>query len=206
VFILIGIMVGFVAAVPLGPINAFVLSQTLKRGFFHGMLAGMTAAALDFVYCLANLVGFFHIKFNLSPVLPYLKVVAAGLLFAIGLRLFIQSRTFTLSTGPQKPWAASARPAVGAVLLYISNPSMYFFWFAVAGTMTAHGLIRQGLGWAALFSLACGVGSTLWYLMIVRYISNHKHKIKQDSIRKLFVILAALLAGFALFTIGTLFF
>lgn len=205
-FILIGLLVGFVAAIPLGPINAFVLSQTLKRGFFHGLLAGITAAVLDFVYCLAILAGFFHIKFNLSPALPYLKVIAAGLLFAIGLRLFIQSRSFTLSTGPQKPWTASARPMVGTLLLYISNPSLYFFWFAVAGTMTAHGLVRQGLGWAALFSFACGVGSTLWYLMIVRYISNHKHKIRQDTIRKLFVILALLLAGFALFTIGSLFF
>lgn len=204
--IVIGFLIGFLAAIPLGPINAFVLSQTLKRGFLHGMLAGLTAGVLDIVYCLAVLAGFFHLKVNLAPVLPYLKVIAASLLFAIGLRLFLQSRTFSLPVGPLKPQVTSARPAIGVFLLYISNPSLYFFWFAVAGTMTAHGLIRQGIGWAALFSVCCGIGSMFWYLLIVRYVSNNKHKIKQETIRKIFVILAVFLAGFALFTIGTLFF
>ena len=66
-FILLGIFVGLLATVPLGPVNVFVVSQALKRDFFHGLLAALTAAALDTVFCFVALAGFFQIKLNLPP-------------------------------------------------------------------------------------------------------------------------------------------
>ena len=65
-FVLLGLIVGFFAAIPLGPVNIFVISQTIKRDFLHGFLAGLTTAILDFIYCLIALVGFFHISFSLN--------------------------------------------------------------------------------------------------------------------------------------------
>jgi threonine/homoserine/homoserine lactone efflux protein len=205
-YMLIGVVIGFVAAIPLGPINVFVISQTLKRDFYHGILAGLTTAVLDFVYCLIALVGFFHYTINLVNMLPVMKVIAALLLLAISLRLFLQSKTFTLPEGSQKVPAASARPILGVLLLYVSNPSLYAFWFAVAGSMTAHKLINPP-GWpAVLFSIACGLGSFVWYIIVVRYVSRHQSKIKVTTFRKILLFLAFLLVSFALYTVGTLFF
>ncbi len=68
-FIVLGLIIGFLAAVPLGPINVYVVSQTLKRDFFHGMMGGLTASLLDALYCFLALVGISSIttalvKFN----------------------------------------------------------------------------------------------------------------------------------------------
>ena len=64
--IIIGLMFGFIAAIPLGPVNVFVISQTIKRDFFHGFMAGLTAAVLDTIYCLIAVLGISQMTFNLD--------------------------------------------------------------------------------------------------------------------------------------------
>jgi hypothetical protein len=56
-FIFTGLLIGFIAAIPLGPINVFVISQTMKRDFFHGFIGGITACVLDAAYCLMAILG-----------------------------------------------------------------------------------------------------------------------------------------------------
>jgi L-lysine exporter family protein LysE/ArgO len=206
-FIAIGIAIGFVAAIPLGPVNVFVVSQTLKRDFFHGVLAGITTAVLDMAYCLIALMGFFQIKFSLSPsLMSAMKAVAGLIILVIAARLVRDSKTFSLPQDGDKVPAASARPILGVFLLYVTNPSLYIFWFAVAGTMTGHNLVHSS-GWTAIaFAAACGVGSLIWYILLVRFVSRRQSRIHPETFRKILFYLGLGLAGFGLYTIATIFF
>jgi len=51
VIILIGLLIGFVAAIPIGSLNVFAISQVLKHNFLRGLLSGLTASFLDIIYC-----------------------------------------------------------------------------------------------------------------------------------------------------------
>jgi threonine/homoserine/homoserine lactone efflux protein len=206
-FIVLGIAIGFIAAVPLGPVNVFVVSQTLKRDHFHGVLAGITTAVLDLVYCLVALMGFFLIKISLSPsVIPIMKAVAGVVVLIISYRLIRDSKTFTLPQDGDKIPAAPHRPILGVVLLYVTNPSLYVFWFAVAGTVTGHDLVHN-TGWTPVaFAAACGLGSLVWYLLLVRFVSRRQSKIHPRTFRKVLYYLGLALAGFGIYTIGTIFF
>jgi threonine/homoserine/homoserine lactone efflux protein len=201
-FVLLGLVVGFIAAIPLGPVNIFVITQTIKRDFLHGFLAGLTTVVLDFIYCLIALVGFFRISFNLNlaKIFPYLKVAAALILLAIGIRLIKQAQEARVNNSLQKA-PRSARPIFGVILLYISNPSLYFFWLAVGGTMTAHHLVSN-TGWRpVLFALSCGLGALTWYFILVRYVSIHHHQLDPRILKNILLALAIILFGFAAFTI-----
>ncbi len=199
-FILIGFLIGFFAAVPVGPVNIYIISQTLKRDFFHGMIAGISTALLDLTFCLVSLVGFFHISLNLSGYTHWLKVAAGAILLFLGLKLLRDASNFKLNTEKNGPITKTARPLVGVVLLYISNPSLYAFWIGVAGAMTAHGLLRNGFWPAIFFAVSCGCGALVWYFFLVRIVSRHQAKIREKTFKKLFIILGCLLIGFALFT------
>ncbi|HRD02721.1 MAG TPA: LysE family transporter [Candidatus Saccharicenans sp.] len=199
-FILIGFLIGFFAAVPVGPVNIYIISQTLKRDFFHGMIAGISTALLDLTFCLVSLVGFFHISLNLSGYTHWLKVAAGAILLFLGLKLLRDASNFKLNTEKNGPITKTARPLVGVVLLYISNPSLYAFWIGVAGAMTAHGLLRNGFWPAIFFAVSCGFGALVWYFFLVRIVSRHQAKIREKTFKKLFIILGCLLIGFALFT------
>ncbi len=205
-FIILGLAIGFMAAVPLGPVNVVVISQTLKRDFTHGFLAGMTAAVMDFSCCLIALVGFFRIRITLSPnALSVMKFLAGLILLYISSRLLHSSRTFTVISNGAKVPPAAARPIVSVFFLYISNPTIYAFWIAVVGAVTAHNLVRHN-GWKPIvFAAACGLGSVLWYLTLTRFLSRRQSRIRQETIRKVFYAMAMVLVGFAVFSIGSIF-
>ena len=206
-FIVLGIAIGFVAAIPLGPVNVFVVSQTLKRDHFHGVLAGITTAVLDVVYCLVALMGFFLIKISLSSsFIPIMKAGAGVVVLLISYRLVRDSKTFTLPQDGDKVPSAPHRPILGVILLYVTNPSLYVFWFAVAGTMTGHDLV-QNTGWTPVaFAAACGAGSLIWYLLLVRFVSRRQSKIRPGTFRKILYYLGLALAGFGIYTIASIFF
>jgi len=204
-FLLIGILIGFAAAIPLGPVNVFVVSQTLKHDFLHGLLAGITTSAMDFVYCLIALVGFFNISIDPTPYLPVMKGVATVLLIFIGYRLIRQSRKVEIPAVQEKQAIKPTRPIVGVLALYISNPTLYAFWIAIAGSATAHHFVTNR-GWMpVVFAFSCGLGSLLWYLVLVRYVSKHQHKIQPSTFQKILVVMGIVLIGFGLYTCATIF-
>lgn len=204
-FVIIGFLIGFFAAVPVGPVNIYIISQTLKRDFFHGMLAGLTTAFLDMTYCLVALVGFFHISLNIPGQSFWLKLAAGLVLLLLGLKLFYDSKVFKFNGREKSSNIKSARPLFGVIALYVSNPSLYAFWIATAGAATAHGLLKEGLWPAVFFALSCGAGAVLWYFFLVRIVSHYQAKIQEKTFKKMLFALGLFLMGFAIFTLVTAF-
>ncbi|MGB8951670.1 MAG: LysE family transporter [Candidatus Aminicenantales bacterium] len=205
-YIFLGLLIGFLAAIPLGPVNVFVISQTLKRNFFHGFLAGLTAATLDLIYCLIAIIGIAHITLNVADYLPLMKILTSLLLLAIGYRLLKQSKNYTETTLPKKITSISPRPMIGVILLYVSNPSLYVFWIGVGSMVTSHYWVLHTGKTPFIFAVACGLGGALWYFMLCRYVSRHHHQFKSETLRKIFLALAIILFAFALYTASTIFF
>jgi L-lysine exporter family protein LysE/ArgO len=199
-----GIVAGLLAAVPVGPVNIFVISQALKRDFLHGFMAGLTAVTLDVTFCFVTLAGFFKIKVALPPhFLSVLKALAAVIILLLARKLLRDSRTFEIPRDRDKIPSPSPKPILGVVVLYLSNPTLYMFWIAVAGVAT--GIHHSRLeGWSAVvFAAAVGVGSLGWYLSLVRFVSSRQYRIKNTSFRKILFYLGLLLAAFAIVIFGT---
>lgn len=210
-FIFLGFVIGLVAAVPLGPVNVFVISQALKRDFTHGLLAGLTAAFLDTAFCFVALAGFFRIKLDLPPYsMSILKVVAAVILLLLSRKLIQDSKTFEIPREGDKIPSAAPKPILGVLALYVSNPALYMFWIAVAGMVTGHRLmgsqlVHYGAWTAVVFAAAVGIGSLGWYLLLVRFISKRQARIRPETFRKILFCLGLALIGFAFYTLGTVF-
>jgi len=202
-FVLLGIVAGLLAAIPVGPVNVFVISQALKRDFLHGLMAGLTAVTLDVAFAFIAMAGFFKIKVNLPPhFASYLRAAGAVIIFLLAWKLVRDSRTFEIPQDREKIPAPTPKPILGVLLLYVSNPTLYIFWLAVAGTVT--GLLHSRLeGWTAIaFAVSVGVGSLGWYLSLVRFVSSRQHRIKAATFRKLLLTMGLLLAAFAIVIFG----
>jgi arginine exporter protein ArgO len=210
-FILLGIIFGLLASVPLGPINFFVVSQALKRDHLHGLMAGMTAALLDATFCFVSLAGFFHVKLNLPAYsMSVLKAVAAVIIFLLARKLILDSRTFDIPQDRDKVPPPSPKPIYGVVLLYVTNPTLYMYWIFVAGTVTGHSLlgenvVRYGTWTAVGFAVTVGLSSLCWYFGLVRFICYHQRRIKQETFRKILYYLGLALAAVAVYTLARVF-
>ena len=205
-YILLGILIGFVAAIPLGPVNVFVISQALKRDFLHGFMAGITAAVLDTLYCLVAILGIAQITYGLNKFLPVMKVFAALLLTFLGYRLYVQSKTYHETKPPNKMTPFSPRPMFGVLLLYVTNPSLYIFWLGTAGFVTSHYFVAETGKTPIFFSIACGIGGVIWYFILTRYVATHHHQFKPRTFQRIFLVLAVILFVFAAYTLFTVFF
>jgi arginine exporter protein ArgO len=211
-FVLLGIFFGLMASVPLGPVNFFVVSQALKRDLFHGLLAGLTAAFLDMTFCFVALAGFFRIKLHLPPYsMSVMKAVAALVILLLARKLIRDSRTFEIPQDRSRVPAATPKPVLGVILLYVTNPTLYMYWIFVAGTVTGHNLLGQNLvrygTWTAVaFAVVVGLSSFGWYFGLVRFVCYHQNRIRQNTFRKILFALGLALVGVAVYTLGTVFF
>jgi len=196
-FIALGIIIGFLAAIPIGPLNVIAISQTLKRDFMHGLLVGLTAACLDVLYSYAALVGISQAVEDLAPLLPYLKLLGVVLLTAIGIRLILQAKAYKGPSGESKEPRAAHRPIIAAFLCYVTNPTLYVFWLAVGGAVTAHHWITHSWWQSVSFSIACGSGSALWYFLLTKYVAKYHHQFSPATFKKILIGTAIILLGFA---------
>ena len=204
--ILLGLLIGFLAAIPIGPIHVFAVSQTLKHDFLHGLLVGLTTSLMDIIYCFIAIEGISRSTLILTELDPILKFIGAVLLSAISIRLIKQSKTFDQTKFPQKLPKTYSSSIIVTFFLYASNPTLYAFWLAVGGTVTAHQWVVH-VGWRpALFALSCGFGSVIWYLILAKYASKYHQQFKPKTFRKIFIGLAIILIGFAIYSLATLFY
>jgi arginine exporter protein ArgO len=205
VYVLVGLLIGFIAAIPLGPVNVFVISQTMKRDLFHGLMAGLTAAVLDFAYCLVAILGLTQVTALMNRWLVVLKVVAAVFLLLIAARLFQQSKEYKEALPAKQTGSFSARPMLAVLALYISNPSIYFFWIGLAAWVASHGWVGDSTLTDVVFALACGTGGALWYVILTRYVSKYHHQFSPKTFRTIFLVLAILLSVSGVYTFLSIF-
>lgn len=204
-FFLVGILLGFVAAIPLGPVNAFVISQSMKRGFSHGFVAGITAALLDFSYCLVALLGLALITDNIARYQIHLKIIAGTIMLFVAWRIYGYSRKPLPSREAKTSSSFTPKPIIGVVLLYVSNPSLYFFWIWAAGWAASHGWILSYAAAPYFFALSCGLGGFIWYTVMSYYVAKYHHAFKPKTYKGIFSVLAVVLVGFALYTFAGIF-
>ncbi len=201
--LLLGLIIGFIAAVPLGALNVFAISQTLKRDFIHGYLVGITASLLDILYAYFALVGFAHVLTNITYFMPVIRIVGILLLIGISIRLWFQSRTFKNPKPSERISMTAHKPILTALFLYMSNPVLLAFWIAVAGTLTAHHWVESTRQSALPFAIACGIGSAAWYWLLLRYVARYHHQFSAKTFRRILKLISILLFVFALIILIT---
>jgi L-lysine exporter family protein LysE/ArgO len=206
VIIFLGLLIGFLAAVPIGPLNIYAITQALKHDFLRGFLPGLTASFLDVIYCFTAFKGIFHLSSILSKFAPILKIIGAVLLTTISVRLIKQSKTFDGIRFTRNTSVTYSRSIFIAFFLYVSNPNLYVFWLAVAGIVTAHQWVTHVGGLPVVFALSCGSGSVIWYFVLAKYVSKYHQQFKLKTFRRALIVLALVLIVFALYSLATLFY
>lgn len=199
-YILIAIIVGFIAAIPIGPINVYAISQTLKRDFFHGFLVGLTSALLDIIFCMAAISGMHQLTSKISTILPFIKLLGVFIILLISARLIYQAQKYEKEKTKQNKIITVPRPIIGSFLLYVTNPSLYAFWFAVGGTVSAHQIVSPYDSSALIFALFCGVGTTIWYFLLCSYVTKYHHQFKQETFKRILLATAFILIAIAIYT------
>lgn len=195
----IGILLGWGAAIPIGPMNIEVIRRNLSFGTLSGILCGLGACLADLSYLILVAVGALALMQNPK----ILDVMAIGgsivlIYFAIGaFRMKADKESIQRSNKQAPKWW---RNTTAGYLMTLLNPYTVLFWISVSSqvaALTAHGKV-------SVYDVGVGIllGTFSWVASLNIVLHFTRHRLPSSVMRYLNIAGGVILLGFALIGIA----
>jgi threonine/homoserine/homoserine lactone efflux protein len=163
-----GIVIGFIVAAPIGPVNLICIRRTLQYGFLNGFLSGLGAALGDGLFAIVTGFGLTAITDLINGLSTALQVAGGTLLICFGLYTYLSKPPAKLekkSEADKRP-RTLARAMATTFALAITNPATLLGFTAMFTGLG--GLAGDNPSYFAAAFIVGGVilGSTLWWLTL----------------------------------------
>jgi len=173
--LLVGLGLGFVLAIPPGPIAIAILRQALAGQARAGVTMALGASAMDMVSaCIAGWASSALVASFQRTVQDHawgLLAVQGGCIIVLvgcGLRyLWTPAR----EVAAQARTRSAASPALLGVLLALAalaNPTFLPTVLFLTGVVQARGWVGHDVGAPVVYALGFGTGSALWFVLLLR--------------------------------------
>jgi len=161
-FLLKGIIVGMIIAIPTGPVGVLCVRRTILSGKLAGFMSGMGAATADAVFGVIAGFGLTVISDWLLGYQDWLRIIGAGFLLYMGsAAIWTEPHVRPPSGLDPDLW----RYYVSTFLLTITNPITILAFVAIFAAVGFTGR-EATLGAAAIMVLGVWLGSLLWWLAL----------------------------------------
>lgn len=163
VFLVKGIVVGVVIAVPVGPVGILCLRRTIFEGRLSGLVSGLGAATADALFGVVA-------AFGLTLVARWLISWEDWLRAAGGVYLLYSGGSALLSKAHERRTEESGRETLvrgfaSAFALTITNPVTILVFLAIFAALGLGGA-QAALLHAAFLVLGVWIGSFVWWLAL----------------------------------------
>lgn len=192
---LIGILLGWGAAVPIGPVNLEITRRNLRFGTPHGIAMGVGASSADLTYLVLLSLGIL-ILINHPDVLRIIGIGGGLMLGWFGINALRMKDAHAIGGDVSSSiW----RNGIEGYFITLLNPYTIIFWASVGAQISVttngnqHGTLWLGAG------LIAGVMSWIFFLNFLLHFT--REKLSQRFISMLNKIGGVILLGFAVFGI-----
>jgi threonine/homoserine/homoserine lactone efflux protein len=167
-----GIVIGFVMAVPVGPIGIMCIRKTLTEGRFRGLIIGLGAATADLLYSCIAAFGFTAVSGLITTERIWIRLIGGTLLLFLGLRTF--------HAKPADPkFHIHSSGILGSyfytVFLTLTNPLTIFVFIAVFAALGLENEVKIFSG--SVLVAGVFIGSCLWFLCLSSGVTLFKNKL-----------------------------
>jgi threonine/homoserine/homoserine lactone efflux protein len=196
-FLVIGLVIGFSIAAPVGPIGVLCIRRTLVEGRLHGLVSGLGAATADAIY--GGIAGF-----GLTFISELLVQQQLWLRFFGGVCLCFLGVKTLLAKPSEKSPSEKRTGLLGAYgstfFLTLTNPVTILSFAAIfAGIGLGSTLVDYGS--AALLVFSVFAGSALWWLILSGSVSLLRKKVTPRVLRWINMVSGAIIMGFGVFAL-----
>jgi threonine/homoserine/homoserine lactone efflux protein len=178
-----GMIIGFSASVPLGPIGVLCIQRTLQRGKLSGFVSGLGAAFSDTLYAIIAGFSLSYIVTFIEAQFLWLQIFGAAILIFLGVHIFRSNPAVQLRKQRHKK-SSLLHDFMSTFLLTISNPLALFLFIAFFASLRVvdpnAGLIGQLILIAGVF-----MGASTWWLILTSIVGLFRSAV---NLRRLFWI------------------
>jgi threonine/homoserine/homoserine lactone efflux protein len=201
-----GVVIGLIAAVPIGPVNLICIRRTLQYGPGHGFVSGMGAALGDGVFAIVTGFGLTEIGRLINGHYVSLQIAGGLLLLFFGLRIFLAKPTTRLAdrlVASENKTANYARDIASTFALTITNPATLFgFTLMFAGLGGLAGEEEPSFFEAAFVVVGVFAGSTSWWLALTTVVGLFHARIDERVMSIINMVCGVLIVLFGLAVLG----
>jgi threonine/homoserine/homoserine lactone efflux protein len=174
-FLLKGIVVGVVIAVPVGPVGVMCVRRTIFEGRLAGLVSGLGAATTDAVFGIIAGFGLTVVSDWLIDYQQWLRDAGGCYLLCIGGWAFAAEPPAEVES--ERDPESLLADFVSTFVLAVTNPITVL---AFLGIFTAIGLsgTQATFGRASILVLGVWCGSLLWWLMLSFGVGGVRHSIE----------------------------
>ena len=180
IYLLDGIIVGFSASVPLGPIGVLCIQRTLNRGRLAGFVSGLGAAMSDTIYAIVAGFGLSLVLDVIEAQMFWLQLAGAIILIVMGVKIFLTNPAIQLRRQKNKN-TSLIQDFVSTFIITITNPLAIFLFIAAFSVVGGEKQFDMQL------MLVSGVfiGAASWWLTLTSLVGLFRKKI---NLRRLYWI------------------
>ena len=179
-FILSGVVIGLIVALPIGPVNLICIRRTLALGPLNGFVSGLGAALGDGLFAVITGFGFTAVAQWINGVSEPLQLAGGTLLVVFGVSTYLSDplhgRSAEKAASGQVGAPSLARAFASTFALTITNPATLFGFAALFSSL---GGISGNPSFADAALVVVGVvsGSTLWWFTLTTIVGFFHAKI-----------------------------
>lgn len=193
-YLIFGMLLGWGAAIPIGPMNLEIIRRNLRFGTPYGIALGLGASTADVTYLILLSLGALTIL-TFPSVLNIVGVLGSLILAWFGygaLRLKIKS---DFLNSEQQPATALWRQTFDGYLLTLINPFTVLFWSSVSAQIA---IAAKSTHYAALFmGLGVLLATLSWSVGLNGFLHFTRHRLSERVMRLLNILGGIMLLGFA---------
>jgi threonine/homoserine/homoserine lactone efflux protein len=203
-----GIIMGLIAAVPIGPVNLICIRRSFAFGPVNGFVSGLGAALGDGVFAAITGLGLTWVAQLIEGYATIIELIGGALLVVFGYRAFWAQTLPRMEEENCEKLRAGGSTLVSAIAstfaLTITNPATLLAFTAMFAGL---GGLAGGAGsYSDAAFVVAGVvgGSTGWWLVLTSVIGLFHTRIDAGTMRLINRISGALVAIFGLAVLGNL--
>ena len=194
--LIVGLLLGWGAAVPIGPMNLEIIRRNLRIGTSSGVVFGLGACSADILYLILLAAGALMILQH-PTLLAGIGLIGSCVLAWFGVSA-LRMKAPKETTEPISDKASNLHLSgqyLQGLLLTLTNPNTILFWSSVASQI-AH---QQQASHASSAWMGAGVaiGVLSWALGLNAFLHFTRHKLPDKTMHYLNVMGGCLLLAFA---------
>lgn len=183
IHLITGVILSFIVAIPVGPVNLAVVQNSIKYGMISGIKVALGSATVEFFYCFIALWGVKTFLAN-PKIIFFLQVVSIPILLIMGIYNLLRKKE-SEEKDYQNNKTSRGDFFLGASLTVV-NPILLPFWMGVAAYLKTlhilgedfHFLQVNSTNWAFIIGVASG---SFLLLTLVAFISSKRKSIPIDT-------------------------
>lgn len=173
-FLLIGLLIGFLMAMPVGPVGILCIQRTIFNGQLSGILTGLGVACADVVYGSVAAFGLSFVYNFIERRQIIIKLIGAILLLIIGFKT-LKTKKFKSEVSVDSDKLSLFNSFSSAFFITLTNPLTLFLFTGMLSWFEID--IDQATPFNSM-TLVLGIflGSFLWFLILSLIVNMLKRR------------------------------